>query len=65
MVCRFQGRFRAYRSISTIAHWKPTAPPVSRPLRSHVMPIVYSAPERAASTHDENPSQVLNQAKLR
>src|SRR6266849_6506077 len=31
MVFRFQGLFRAYRSISTIADWKPIALHVSRP----------------------------------
>src|SRR5712672_4416262 len=51
-VFRFQALFRAYRSISTVAHWKPIALPVSRPLRSRCRPQARDRSRRGSFHHD-------------
>src|SRR5215470_16667402 len=51
-VFRFQALFRAYRSISTIAHLKPIALHVSRPLRSRYPPLARDHSRRGSFHHD-------------
>src|SRR6266446_3245512 len=51
-VFRFQALFRAYRSIPTIAHWKPIALHVSRPLRSRYRPLARDQSRRGSFHHD-------------
>src|SRR6266446_4442390 len=51
-VFRFQALFRAYRSISTIAHWKPIALHVSRPLCSRYRPLARDHSRRGSFRHD-------------
>src|SRR5215470_907789 len=51
-VFRFQALVRGYRSISTIAHWKPVALHVSRPLRSRYR-LLARARSRPGSFHHD------------
>src|SRR5258707_9054082 len=52
MAFRFQALSRAYRSISTIAHWKPIALHVSRPLRSRYRPLTRDHSRRGSFHRD-------------
>jgi hypothetical protein len=52
MVFRSQALFRACRSMSTIAHWKPVALPGSRPLRSRCRLPARDHSRRGSFHHD-------------